>query len=40
MRSNEIEWDWTIFTVHEQEQMVFTLHEWEQPIMQYDIFKI
>ncbi len=40
MRSNEIERDWTIFTVHKQDPMIFTLHEWEQPIMQYDIFKI
>jgi len=31
-RSKEKKWEWTIFTVYEQEQMIFTVHKWKQMI--------
>jgi hypothetical protein len=33
MRSKEIEWEQTIFTVHKQEWMIFTVGEWEHIIL-------
>ncbi len=48
MRLNKIEWEETIFTVHEWEwtifrvshrkQMVFTVHKWEWSILGYALF--